>query len=492
MAHDSEETRASRAPGGREPARIAPVADVVLDALDEPVAVVGQDGLVVFANAAYRRRFQAAPDGPRCSIRDVAGPFSDQAEGQELAAIVRRGDGAIDLTVFGFASEPEPCTIRVRTLPDDPEGRRIVTLIDSADRQRLEAELKMKGAAAARERELLRAVAATFDEPVLVLDDAERLLLANGAASRAFGLVETDAAGRSLAELPIPPAIRGSWLAFLASPKLEGSARIRVATADGQADLQLAMRRPRNRSGSPLGCVLVAGACTPDREAAAERKAFVLALGHELRTPLVSIQGFAETLAGESDLDPALRREFTGIVLNETERLGRLVENLLQVTRLDGGTGALDRRVLDLHALVRRAVESAVRDEPLDPDFVHLAPPTRRAAAFVDEPLVRETMRQLLRNAAEYAADGGPVDVAVVPGEQEHEILVRDRGPGIPPERLATIFEPFAHDPAGLPGTGAGLGLHLSRRVALAHGGSIRAERPDGGGLRIALRFPAR
>jgi two-component system OmpR family sensor kinase len=218
----------------------------------------------------------------------------------------------------------------------------------------------------------------------------------------------------------------------------------------------------------------------------AERRRFFADVGHELRTPLTVILGEAEL--GARHPDPALRASFATIH-GRAMRLVRRIEDLLRVARSETGQLELDRSPVDLAAIAAAAVTDtapllaragvAVRAEGL---------PALRVTG--DAEWLRQVLAGFLDNAAKYAGRGATV---VISGRAERGaavVVVADDGPGLPPERLRAAFDRFGREPGDVDARGFGVGLALARWVVEAHGGSLRAEAPEEGGLRLVMSLP--
>ena len=186
-----------------------------------------------------------------------------------------------------------------------------------------------------------------------------------------------------------------------------------------------------------------------------------------------------------------MRNEVVAAVEEEAERLYRLVEDLLAVARHDAGEAPLPARPLLLQHWLPGIVDAEVHAEPRL--RVRTAIPPDLPPVVADDAALAQVVRNLLRNAVRYAADGMPVEVVARPPDDGHITLeVLDRGPGVAPAEAGRIFDPFYRSEAAEAfGSGAGLGLAAARSLLQAMGGSIEAAERDGGGARFVVR-PAR
>ena len=217
----------------------------------------------------------------------------------------------------------------------------------------------------------------------------------------------------------------------------------------------------------------------------AERRRFFADVGHELRTPLTVILGEAEL--GARHEDAGLRASFATI-RGRALRLGRRIEDLLRVARSESGQLELERAPVDLAAVAAAALADAA---PLlawagvaaDADGL---PPI---AVTGDGEWLRQVLGGMLENAAKYAGRGATVRIAGSDASGAAVVTVRDDGPGLGPAEAEVVFDRFARG-EGAAAPGFGVGLALARWVVEAHGGSLRAEAPGEGGLRLVMCLP--
>ena len=221
------------------------------------------------------------------------------------------------------------------------------------------------------------------------------------------------------------------------------------------------------------------------------RDEFLSIASHELRTPLTTVGAHAQLmlrrLARDGSVEPATVERAFRAVSEQSGKLARLVDQLLDVSRLSAGKLTLERQTLDLRALVERVVAAAAV-RTAQPIVVH-AP--EAIVAMVDPLRLDQALTNLLDNAIKYGAEDQQIDVELIRAADAHvELAVRDRGPGIPEEKRDGIFERFFQAHADGYKSGMGLGLYISRQVADLHGGEIRAEFPSSGGTRFVVRLP--
>ncbi len=223
-------------------------------------------------------------------------------------------------------------------------------------------------------------------------------------------------------------------------------------------------------------------------EAERLRTALLSSLSHDMRTPLAAIEGAATTLlqdGGPSDV--ATRRELAGAIVQESQRMSRLVANLLDMIRVESGALEVQKEWQLLSdvagvALLRTEEQLAGRRVTIEfPPELPLVP--------VDEVLLEQVFVNLLENAAKHTPPDTPIELGATGGNQEVIVSVADRGPGVPPGEEERIFEKFQRA-GSTAGTGIGLGLTICRGIVTAHGGRIWVEGRPGGGAIFRFTIP--
>jgi two-component system, OmpR family, sensor kinase len=225
-------------------------------------------------------------------------------------------------------------------------------------------------------------------------------------------------------------------------------------------------------------------------EALSRQRRFAADASHELRTPLTSIAGYAQMLEEWGLQDPQTAREGVTAIRQESERMQRLVESLLALTRGDEGA-PLEIEDHDLAAVAEEAARTA-RTAAGKKLAVEYLPAKQPVNASFDRNRIRQVASILLDNAVNYTPEGGKVTVTAREKNGWAELEVSDTGVGIPEDQLPLIFERFHRaDPSRATG-GIGLGLSIARQVAEAHGGKIEVESTPGEGSTFTLLLPKR
>jgi two-component system sensor histidine kinase KdpD len=230
-----------------------------------------------------------------------------------------------------------------------------------------------------------------------------------------------------------------------------------------------------------------------DAQVGRTRSGFLSAVTHNLRTPLASIKAATSTLrAPDLDLSATDRIELLDTIHDETERLERLVTNILELSRIRAGGLEVHRQRVDLRDLAHAAIR---RLRPLARAHrVRLDVPPELGEVAVDVEMMEQVFGNLLENALRFAPPGSEI---LVSAERSYEPLgvrvsVADHGPGVPPEERERIFEEFARVDARPDASGTGLGLAIVHALVTAHGGSVWCEETPGGGATFVFVIPSR
>jgi signal transduction histidine kinase len=217
---------------------------------------------------------------------------------------------------------------------------------------------------------------------------------------------------------------------------------------------------------------------------------FIDAVTHELHTPLASLRLYLDTLR-KPDLGEERRSEFLDIMTDDLDRLQRTIGTVLDAARSEERSRR--REQVDLHALLEQCASEACAAQRATPDRLRVRIPAR-AHVRGDPEQLRVALRNLVENAIRYSGDGADVSISArTVSARKLEVVVEDRGPGIPQSALRQIFQRFQRLPGETdrPTRGLGLGLYIVRNIARSHHGSVRAESDGPGqGSRFILTLP--
>jgi two-component system phosphate regulon sensor histidine kinase PhoR len=345
-------------------------------------------------------------------------------------------------------------------------------------------QARAHAARSAAERDRLEAIFDGMVEGVLVLGADGRVQLAN---ARVRELLDAwgELTGRSALEATRRPELAD---ALRRAAHSEGALALEIELGEERVVEMHARRFPV--AGEPQGVVAVFHDVSEIRRLESHRRDFVANVSHELRTPLASIQGFVETLHDDS-LEPAQRKQYLDVVARNAERLRALIEDLLELSRIEGRTQPLALEPVDAAALASsllRDMRPRIESRRLAVAAAGASPP-----ALADRRALEQVLQNLLDNALKYTEPGGRIDVRLSSAGGKVRIEVADTGIGIPEADRTRVFERFYRvDKArsrDLGGTG--LGLSIVKHLVQAMDGDIFLESREGHGTTVAVVLPA-
>jgi two-component system, OmpR family, sensor histidine kinase KdpD len=221
------------------------------------------------------------------------------------------------------------------------------------------------------------------------------------------------------------------------------------------------------------------------------RKTLLDCVSHELKTPLAAIGAASQELSRltANIQDSQILKELADEIRDGSHRLNRVVNNLLDMNRLESGVIRPKREWCDVRELLQSAVDT--EQESINGRDIRLDVPEEIPLALVDHALIEQAVAKLLANAGSHTAPNLPIEIDAEYTNENLLISVSDRGPGIPPEATERLFEKFYRGDDRKTG-GLGLGLSIARGLIEAHGGTLTVENRDGGGARFVIRLPVR
>ena len=355
------------------------------------------------------------------------------------------------------------------------------------------AELDDKLRRLTHERNEREAVLASMVEGVLAVDTDERVIAVNAAAAR---LLDTDPAvaeGKAIQEIVRNPDLQHVVAQTLGGHRpVEADIVMRVGAEERNLQANGTLLHG-DGEGDDVGAVVVLNDVTRLKRLEAVRRDFVANVSHELKTPVTSIKGFAETLEDGALDDPDTARRFVRIIAGQADRLNSIIEDLLALSTLEqsGDSPLLQLEEADLCDVVAVALEVCGPKAEAKHVELHETCPGCLLAR-VSPPLLEQAVVNLVDNAVKYSAAGDAVQVGLAEAGDEFVISVTDKGPGIAREHLPRLFERFYRvDKArsrDLGGTG--LGLAIVKHIAQIHGGRVSVESVVGGGSTFRVHLP--
>jgi PAS domain S-box-containing protein len=354
--------------------------------------------------------------------------------------------------------------------------------------------LKQQQVEAAKSQAILEGVA----DGVVVTDEQGRVILFNAAAERALKTSRHNVLGRNTRELlEVYEAENQTWLEAI--DKWAGDPADRPPGDFTAERLEVGDRvvsahtAPVTMGGEYLGTVSVFRDVTAEVEAARAKSEFVSTVSHELRTPMTSIKGYADLLLmGTVDELNDQQRHFVSVIQNNADRLTSLVNDLLDISRIEAGRVKLEPQVINFSQAARQVVRmlegrALEKDQTMEVQLPEELPPV-----WGDSDRVAQILTNLLANAIQYTPDGGRITLSACTNDGMLEVSVTDTGIGISEEDQAKIFERFfrADAPLVQKSSGAGLGLSITASLVRLHGGEMWVGSELGEGSTFTFTLP--
>lgn len=350
--------------------------------------------------------------------------------------------------------------------------------------QKTAYQIEAQIAALSKERAMLSAVLGQMTDGVMIADNSGRVQLLNKAAEKLFMINEAEALNRSVVEV-----IRHHRLVELWEETRNGPAKtISMEMGSQHKYLQVV--------GIPLGedlpgrSMLLFQDLTQTHRLETIRRDFVSNISHELRTPMAGLKAISETLLDGALEDPTVSRNFVLRMDSEVDNLSQMVNELLELSRIESGRSQFDFQHIEPYRLIQKPVDRMVlqaervgltlsRDCPADLPLV-----------FADPERITQVFINLIHNAIKFTPNGGRIQVTAYQDGQMVVFKVSDNGVGIAQKDITRIFERFYKADRARSGGGTGLGLSICRHIVEAHGGRIWAESIEDSGSDFFFTIP--
>ncbi|WP_031513468.1 two-component system histidine kinase PnpS [Desulfofalx alkaliphila] len=333
------------------------------------------------------------------------------------------------------------------------------------------------------ERNRAKAILDSMGDGVIALDSQGRVLMINPSMERLFKVGRKECLGEKVNKV-----IRNHELDQLLRRVLDHcqplSREIKILLPEPRIFKVKATPLKGNRT-KHLGVVAIMSDVTERRHLEKMRSEFVANVSHELRTPLTSIKGFLETLLDGAIDNPKTAYNFLNIMNVETERLTRLIDDLLKLSKLENKRTMLKKQEVDLSAIITQALKIFKPQAEYKAIKLETAIPSHLPLIQGEKDLLFQVLINLIDNAIKYTPVGGKVAVMVTLHPKELKVSVHDTGPGIPEEVKTRVFERFYRvDKArSRDAGGTGLGLAIAKHVVELHGGTITVQNHNQGAV---------
>jgi len=366
---------------------------------------------------------------------------------------------------------------------------------DAEDRVR---ELEVQFRIAEGDREELEGILHALRDGVLVIDGFGDLVTANEAAAEIFHFDLANAVEHNIDELIGDAEI----VRLIHEARESGNPSYRrlvehtLQSARRSVIYEISLCSMSDADGEVAGVVILLHDITTEREISDMKSDFVSKASHELKTPLSGIKAYIEMLIDGEAQDESSRREFYSIIQNEADRLGRLIESMLNISRIEAGIMQVEWEDLDLCDVVDEVIEFMLPQAQSRNLTLTAKRPIQAVRAEVDRNLVQQVVTNLVSNAIKYTPEGGRITVtsALADCDQSAMIAVTDTGLGISPDDIPKLFDKFYRiENYKRVAKGTGLGLNLVKQIVeTVHGGEIGVESQLGMGSKFWFSLPCR
>lgn len=355
------------------------------------------------------------------------------------------------------------------------------------------SEPNLREEAQRQSEERLRFLFESSTEFIHILDKNGRIIQVNPAIIKHSGYSESEFIGKRLDEF----FTSGSRKIFVEQFKIlheNGSIRqeFEFVCKDGTiTTMDCSISAICNKQGEILSFVSLQRDIVKKEETEQMKSEFVSHVTHELRSPLASIKGFASTILADKEMDEKTRTEFLNIINDESERLARLIEDLVDLSKIEHGQIKMDKQKVQILDIVQEAISNLKPQYEKKKIILKTESPQDIPFIFCDRDMILKVLVNLLLNAFKFTPERGRITVSIEREKERIKVKVRDTGIGIPREDLPFIFDKFYQ--AERPGDekkGSGLGLSIAKEIIKSHEGDIWVESRVGKGSTFYFRLP--
>jgi len=411
-----------------------------------------------------------------------------------------RFDGVVASTAM-LLTRRDPQSSQEATIPEVEELPEAVKAYVAAREALVEqqqkdlCDLQIRARLAERQKRQTEAILYSLRDGVVVVDELERLIMANEPAAQLLGFDPEAARGEPIAK--VCGEIHKDFVEFLhqsALSKAEGTRREMVFASPEQLRTFDTIVSCVQEGQKTSGVVAVLHDITREKEVAQMKNDFVSHVSHELKTPLASITAYSEMLMDGEANDEETRKEFYGIIQTQAERLNRLIEDILNISRIESGLIKVAKEPVSLTILIEQQMNMIQKYAQEKNITVTRQTPIVCDQVYADKDMMSQVIVNLLSNAVKYTPPGGSVRVAAEVDETGDcvRVTVTDTGVGIPEEELKNLFGKFYRVAANNKhAKGTGLGLNLVKQIVeKVHNGRVFVTSKVGVGSTFGFELP--
>ncbi|TGB01230.1 cell wall metabolism sensor histidine kinase WalK [Halobacillus salinus] len=351
----------------------------------------------------------------------------------------------------------------------------------------LNDKLRLSQATTEGERRKLSSVLSNMSDGVIATDRVGAITLMNAPASKLIGHTFEQVQGQSLLDvLDINDQIED-----IADMEQAGSMVVDLSSEDQHLLIKANFSIVEDENHEMNGFILVISDVTEQERVAQERREFVSNVSHELRTPLTTMRSYIEALNDGAWQDPEIAPRFLDVTQNETDRMIRLVNDLLQLTKMDHKETSIMKKRVNFTDFFNRVVDRFEMNKDENMTFERNIP-KRPIYVWIDEDKITQVLDNVISNAIKYSPSGGTVRFSAHSTRKQLRVSISDEGIGMPPDTVDKIFDRFYRVDKSRTREmgGTGLGLAIAREMIDAHHGKIWAESEEGKGTSVLFTLP--
>lgn len=407
----------------------------------------------------------------------------EAAELDQMAEMLARRD--LELAEIQKKRQTELKELGERTEELEKSGIALMNILEDVEKERKRAE---------EEKNKTLAIITNFTDGLLVFDNEEKAVLANPRAEDFFEIKARDIIGRSISDLSSFPLLKP--LTELLAKGIKGIFRKELLIKENLTleASTVPLIRPLASGEEILGNLVILHNVTREKIIERMKTEFVSLAAHQLRTPLSAIKWTLRILLdGDLGRITPEQRDFVEKTYKSNERMIDLINDLLNVTRIEEGRYLFRSTMADIETIVQFVVDSYKEEiDKRQITFEFRKPEEKLPAVFVDIEKIRLAVQNLFDNAVRYSRPGGRVTISLKSGKKEIEVSIQDTGVGIPPDQKDRVFTKFfrAANVIKMDTEGTGLGLFIAKNIIEAHKGRIWFESEEGQGSTFHFALP--
>lgn len=362
-----------------------------------------------------------------------------------------------------------------------PEMEELVQILNG-----ITSKLKRVEGDFSNERDKLYAILSGTTNGVVLLDGEDRVALINSVARNLLDLSNQEVNGRRFVEVVLDHELNS--LAILCRTTKNPQ---NLVLSVGHSQKRLSVVATALVLEQSHWVLLVFDDLTQAYRVDTTRREFVANVSHELRTPLASIKASAETLYNGASEDPKVSREFLHRISLNVDRMSSLIEELLDLSRLESGESGLNLSIADINKCIQEAADIHIEQSKEQGVSLAIDTETDLPTVMVDIPLLQQVLSNLIGNGIKFTPRGGKVTILVRSAPMALQFSVTDTGIGMAAEHIPHAFERFYKVDRSVNTQGTGLGLAIAKHIVEAHGGSIWVQSQEGEGSIFSFTIPS-